>query len=398
MIIDNIKFKQILKDKNLNKTKLSETLKISTKTIAKISKGENLSDKIVNKIVAFLNVGENDLIKITSLLDHLKQEKEVNLNGRIYEELQVKLTTNTNFVENINLTEDDVRFVYTTQRIACANECIKVEDIIETFNHFKCIDYCIDHAEEPISEEFIKQLHIILKQGTMQTYKYGSGVYKEYENGDEPLVVLNNVSLKINDGEFVVVLGPSGSGKSTLLNAISGLTNVKSGSIVYDGKDITKLNDKELTLFRREYTSFVFQSYYLMPTLTVMQNVRMGGNLVNNKNLQEIIEKVGLVGKENKLPSELSGGQRQRVSIARAIAKKPKVMFCDEPTGALDEQTGRMILDYLIKNHKENGYMMVMVTHNENIALLADKIIKMNSGKIVEVIENDPKDIKDIRW
>ncbi len=223
-------------------------------------------------------------------------------------------------------------------------------------------------------------------------------VYKEYENGDEPLVVLNNVSLKINDGEFVVVLGPSGSGKSTLLNAISGLTNVKSGSIVYDGKDITKLNDKELTLFRREYTSFVFQSYYLMPTLTVMQNVRMGGNLVNNKNLQEIIEKVGLVGKENKLPSELSGGQRQRVSIARAIAKKPKVMFCDEPTGALDEQTGRMILDYLIKNHKENGYMMVMVTHNENIALLADKIIKMNSGKIVEVIENDPKDIKDIRW
>lgn len=223
-------------------------------------------------------------------------------------------------------------------------------------------------------------------------------VYKEYENGDEPLVVLNNVSLKINDGEFVVVLGPSGSGKSTLLNAISGLTNVKSGSIVYDGKDITKLNDKELTLFRREYTSFVFQSYYLMPTLTVMQNVRMGGYLVNNKNLQEIIEKVGLVGKENKLPSELSGGQRQRVSIARAIAKKPKVMFCDEPTGALDEQTGRMILDYLIKNHKENGYMMVMVTHNENIALLADKIIKMNSGKIVEVIENDPKDIKDIRW
>ena len=223
-------------------------------------------------------------------------------------------------------------------------------------------------------------------------------VYKEYENGDEPLVVLNNVSLKINDGEFVVVLGPSGSGKSTLLNAISGLTNVKSGSIVYDGKDITKLNDKELTLFRREYTSFVFQSYYLMPTLTVMQNVRMGGNLVNNKNLQEIIEKVGLVGKENKLPSELSGGQRQRVSIARAIAKKPKVMFCDEPTGALDEQTGRTILDYLIKNHKENGYMMVMVTHNENIALLADKIIKMNSGRIVEVIENDPKDIKDIRW
>lgn len=223
-------------------------------------------------------------------------------------------------------------------------------------------------------------------------------IYKEYENGEESLVVLNNVSLTINKNDFIVILGPSGSGKSTLLNAISGLTNIDNGSILYDNTDITKLNDKELTNLRKEYTSFVFQSYYLLPTLTVLQNVKMGGDLIGNKNVLDVIENVGLKGKENKLPSQLSGGERQRVSIARAVAKKPKIMFCDEPTGALDEATGRMILKYLISSQKENNYAMIMVTHNENIALLANKIIKMNSGKIVEVCENNPKEVDEIRW
>lgn len=223
-------------------------------------------------------------------------------------------------------------------------------------------------------------------------------IYKEYENGEEKLVVLNNISLKINGNDFIVILGPSGSGKSTLLNAISGLTSVDKGSILYDNTDITKLNDKELTNLRKEYTSFVFQAYYLLPSLTVLQNIRLGADLANNKNISDIILNVGLSGKENKLPSELSGGERQRVSIARAIAKKPKIMFCDEPTGALDESTGRMILKYLIKNQKNNNYAMVMVTHNENIALLANKIVRMNSGKIIEIYENEPKEVDEIRW
>lgn len=223
-------------------------------------------------------------------------------------------------------------------------------------------------------------------------------IYKEYENGEEKLVVLNNISLKINENDFIVILGPSGSGKSTLLNAISGLTSVDKGSILYDNTDITKLNDKELTNLRKEYTSFVFQAYYLLPSLTVLQNIRLGADLANNKNISDIILNVGLSGKENKLPSELSGGERQRVSIARAIAKKPKIMFCDEPTGALDESTGRMILKYLIKNQKNNNYAMVMVTHNENIALLANKIVRMNSGKIIEIHENEPKEVDEIRW
>lgn len=223
-------------------------------------------------------------------------------------------------------------------------------------------------------------------------------IYKEYENGESPLVVLNNISLDIKEDDFIVILGPSGSGKSTFLNAMSGLANVDRGEIYYDDVDITKLNDKQLTDLRREYTAFVFQSYYLLPTLSVTQNIKMGGNLVGNKDLSSIIENVGLKGKENKLPVELSGGERQRVSIARAIAKKPKVMFCDEPTGALDETTGRMILEYLIKNQKENKYAMIMVTHNENIALLANKIVKMNSGRISEIINNTPKKVSEIRW
>lgn len=223
-------------------------------------------------------------------------------------------------------------------------------------------------------------------------------IYKEYENGEDKLVVLNNISLKINENDFIVILGPSGSGKSTLLNAISGLTSIDKGSILYDNTDITNLNDKELTNLRKEYTSFVFQAYYLLPSLTVLQNIRLGADLANNKNISDIILNVGLSGKENKLPSELSGGERQRVSIARAIAKNPKIMFCDEPTGALDESTGRMILKYLIKNQKNNNYAMVMVTHNENIALLANKIVRMNSGKIIEIYENNPKEVDEIRW
>lgn len=223
-------------------------------------------------------------------------------------------------------------------------------------------------------------------------------IYKEYENGEDKLVVLNNISLRINENDFIVILGPSGSGKSTLLNAISGLTKINRGSILYNNIDITKLNDKELTNLRREYTSFVFQAYYLLPSLTVLQNIRLGADLANNKNISDIIFSVGLSGKENKLPSQLSGGERQRVSIARAIAKKPKIMFCDEPTGALDESTGRMILKYLINNQKNNNYAMVMVTHNENIALLANKIVRMNSGKIIEIYENEPKEVDEIRW
>jgi ABC-type antimicrobial peptide transport system, ATPase component len=222
---------------------------------------------------------------------------------------------------------------------------------------------------------------------------------KTYENGEGRLYALNGVSLEINDGDFAVVLGASGSGKSTLLNTVSGLDKADRGSIQYNGREIRGLNDKELTAFRREKIGFVFQAYYLLPTLSAEANIKMGANLAGNKELAEIIEAVGLSGKEKRLPRQLSGGEQQRVSIARALSKKPAVLFCDEPTGALDEATGRQILKYLVNLQRKNRLTIVMVTHNANIAALATKVIKMNSGKIVEIIENaQPVDVDDIGW
>ena len=176
------------------------------------------------------------------------------------------------------------------------------------------------------------------------------------------------ISLKIEDGDFAVLLGPSGSGKSTLLNVLSGLERPDEGEVLYNGKEISALSDSGLTAFRKENIGFIFQQYYLLPHMTVLKNVRMGADLAANPDYKTIIEAVGLGDKLRKYPHELSGGEQQRVSIARALAKKPKVLFLDEPTGALDEQTGRQVLDYITRLQEQHGFTMVMVTHNRNIA------------------------------
>ena len=220
--------------------------------------------------------------------------------------------------------------------------------------------------------------------------------YGEYENKIE---VLKGINLNINDEDFIVILGPSGSGKSTLLNIVSGLEKPDKGSVFYDDKEITNLNDKELTKFRRNNIGFIFQQYYLLQNLNVDKNVRMGADLISNADYKEIIKAVGLENKLNKYPYELSGGEQQRVSIARALSKKSNVLFLDEPTGALDEKTGRSILDYISKLQKKEKFTIVMITHNENIAEMANTIIKINSGKIVEVINNkNQKTAYEIGW
>jgi putative ABC transport system ATP-binding protein len=222
---------------------------------------------------------------------------------------------------------------------------------------------------------------------------------KFYGSGESRFQVLKNISLKIEDGDFVVILGASGSGKSTLLNVISGLEHPDGGEIIYDGNDITTLSDSRLTEFRKKNIGFIFQQYYLLSNMNVAQNVKMGADLAANSDYRTIIDAVGLGNKLHKYPSELSGGEQQRVSVARALAKKPKVLFLDEPTGALDEQTGRQVLDYISKLQNQYGFTIVCVTHNLNIAEMAKTVIKMNSGRISEIYTNaEQKNAYEIGW
>ena len=222
-------------------------------------------------------------------------------------------------------------------------------------------------------------------------------IIKTYNGG--AVEVLKGVSLDIKDGEKVVILGASGSGKSTLLSVLSGLERMDGGKVFYDDKDLSSMTEKQLTEFRRNTVGFIFQQYYLLPHLNVENNVKMGADLIGNKDFREIIKAVGLESKLKNKPAELSGGEQQRVCIARALAKNPKVLFLDEPTGALDEKTGREVLDYIIESQGERGFTMVMVTHNLNIAETADTVIKMNSGVITEVYHNaTPKTAFEIGW
>ncbi|MDE7405363.1 MAG: ABC transporter ATP-binding protein [Clostridiales bacterium] len=222
-------------------------------------------------------------------------------------------------------------------------------------------------------------------------------LYKEFNGG--AVKALRGVSLTVNDGSFVAIIGASGSGKSTLMNVLSGLERADSGSVVACAQDLSVMTDKQLTEFRREYVGFVFQQYYLLPHLSVEKNVRLGADLAGNKDYRREIEAVGLADKLKAMPSTLSGGEQQRVCIARALAKKPQILFLDEPTGALDESTGRSVLDYIAKLKAERGFTMVMVTHNRNIADMADTVVTMNSGKIVSVTDNPaPKSAYEIGW
>lgn len=223
------------------------------------------------------------------------------------------------------------------------------------------------------------------------------GLYKTFNGGT--VKVLNDVSLDVNDGEFAVILGASGSGKSTLLGILSGLERPDSGDVMYGDVNIAVMTDKQLTEFRRKKIGLIFQQYYLLSHLSVDGNVKLGADLVGNRDYREIIAAVGLEEKLKNKPSELSGGEQQRVCIARALAKNPDVLFLDEPTGALDEQTGRSVLDYIVRLKRERGFTMIMVTHNRNIADMADTVLVMNSGRIAEKKTNDViKSAYEIGW
>ena len=221
------------------------------------------------------------------------------------------------------------------------------------------------------------------------------GIRKSY-NGRE---VLKGIDLEIADQDYLVILGASGSGKSTLLNVLSGLEKPDSGHVYYNEEDLSQLTEAQLTAFRRAKIAFIFQQYFLLPNLTVEQNVKMGANLAGNQDYVRILEALGLGDKLQHYPSQLSGGEQQRVAIARALAKRPRVLFLDEPTGALDEATGRQILAYISSLQEELGFTLVMVTHNANIAQMAKTIVHINSGQIQSLETNSqPKTAYEIGW
>ena len=219
-------------------------------------------------------------------------------------------------------------------------------------------------------------------------------VSKKYRYGDQIVTALDNVNLEIKTGEIIVILGPSGAGKTTLLNVLSGLDRPSEGKIMFEGKDIAKYSESKITKFRKDNLGFIFQTYNLLEHLNVYENVMVGASLGKNKNkehINKIIDVVGLSKHKKKYMHELSGGEQQRVSIARAIVKNPKIMFADEPTGALDEKTGKKVLETLVKVNETLGTTMIIVTHNPGIAKIGDRILHVNSGKIDKVLINEKR-------
>ena len=228
----------------------------------------------------------------------------------------------------------------------------------------------------------------------------GIDVVKEYDNGELKVVAVKGMNFTINKGELVVILGQSGAGKSTLLNLIGGMDYVTSGSLIVDGNDIAKYTTKQLIDYRRNNIGFVFQFYNLMPNLTAKENVELATELKKDAlDPVEVLTSVGLKYKIDNFPAQLSGGEQQRVSIARAIAKNADIILCDEPTGALDYETGKEILALLAKQAREFNKTVIIVTHNSALSDMADHLIRVKNGQIaVDQYNDNPKDIKDIEW
>ena len=225
-------------------------------------------------------------------------------------------------------------------------------------------------------------------------------VNKTYKSGDHILKAMDNVNFTIDEGEFVVILGPSGAGKSTLLNLLGGLDNVTSGEIIVNGDHIENFSDNQLTGYRAKNVGFIFQFYNLIPNLTALENVELMNDIVDvDINGLNVLDSVGLKNHANQFPAQLSGGEQQRVSIARAVAKQPTMLLCDEPTGALDSKTGVLILNLLQYMSNNQNTTVVIVTHNAILADAADKVIRIKNGQIESIVVNEtPKKITDLEW
>ncbi len=224
--------------------------------------------------------------------------------------------------------------------------------------------------------------------------------YKRYQMGDSEIVANDGVTFEVEKGEFVVIVGPSGAGKSTVLNILGGMDSNDEGQVIIDGVDISTFSEKELTTYRRLDVGFVFQFYNLIPNLTIVENVELASQIVPNAlDAIETLKKVGLENRLRNFPAQISGGEQQRVAIARALAKNPKLLLCDEPTGALDYKTGKAILKLLHETCKNTGTTVVVITHNTAITPIADRVIEINNAKVRKMkINHHPQSIDDIEW
>ncbi|HHV98640.1 MAG TPA: ABC transporter ATP-binding protein [Clostridiaceae bacterium] len=225
-------------------------------------------------------------------------------------------------------------------------------------------------------------------------------VHKRYRMGEVIINALNGVSFSIEKGEFAVVVGPSGAGKTTVLNILGGMDSLDEGTVIVGDRNISEYTDKMLTEYRRYDIGFVFQFYNLIQNLTAKENVELSSQICNDPlDAEEVLEMVGLKERMNNFPSQLSGGEQQRVAIARALAKRPKLLLCDEPTGALDYQTGKSVLKLLQDTCKSTGMTVVMITHNSALADMADKVIKMKNGRVTDIrINEKPLPVERIEW
>ena len=225
-------------------------------------------------------------------------------------------------------------------------------------------------------------------------------VVKEYGEGEGKQVAVNHVDFTINEGEFVVILGQSGAGKSTVLNMLGGMDTPSSGKVIVDGMEVSAMNDRKLSEYRADTIGFVFQFYNLIPSLTAFENVALTKSIVKNAlDPMEMLDRVGLANHAKKFPAQMSGGEQQRVSIARAPAQNPKIILGDEPTGALDSETGVTVLKLLVEMSNKYGNTVIIVTHNADIAKCADKVIRMKNGKIREIkINEKPLSVEEVEW
>ncbi|MFF2911429.1 ABC transporter ATP-binding protein [Paenibacillus sp. NPDC057934] len=225
-------------------------------------------------------------------------------------------------------------------------------------------------------------------------------VSKKYKTGKITFDALIDASFTVEQGEFVIVLGTSGSGKSTILNILGGMDRASGGEILVDGENIAAYNDQKITAYRRDKVGFVFQSYNLISGLTALENVELGAEVCKDHlNSMEVLERVGLASKKKSFPALLSGGEQQRIAIARAVAKNPLILLCDEPTGALDDETGRNVLSLLEEINSVYQKTILLITHNSLIAPMADKVIRVRSGRVESVVKNENKTmVKDLKW